>query len=502
VAVGDAADPSPDSLIGRSIAGRYTVVRRIGKGAIGAIYEVRHTKLDRRFAMKTLAGDFAEDPDTLARFRREADVIAKLRHPNIVDIVDWDVTDAGAPYLVMELLRGENLALRLKRTGPMPWPIIGRVIDEMLAALTVAHRAGVVHRDLKPHNIFLAVDDAGDERVKLLDFGVSKVRGGQVVTSVEGAVIGTPAYMSPEQAEGRADVGPEADVWSTGAILYEMVTGQRAFRAPTIPALMYAICHGHAPPIGGRRPDAPPLLEDIVGRALSRDPKRRLASAEQMRSELREALRECAPGAFTAPMRAVTATARTEAVEPGVSEFDETVVPSATARELITTLGSATGESVEAKAPPPRRRTAILVAALGVVLAAAVAVLIADRDGDEAAAVSPPAPATAPPPAPDAAPSHVLVEIASVPPGATVVREADQLRLGTTPFSQRIARGRGTVTLRLDLAGYERKSIVVPGDRPTSLTVTLLEEPAPERRRRERKPRAKRRKGEPIDPYR
>src|SRR5262249_30866983 len=158
-------------------------------------------------------------------------------------------------------LRGEPLAMRLRAEKALPWEQIGEVGDQVLAALSVAHRAGVVHRDLKPENIFLALDDAGREHVKLLDFGISKLRDSKTFATTDARVLGTPAYMAPEQAEGRHDlIGPGTDVWAMGAILYEMVTGTVAFAAPSTPAILYRVCHGEPDPLRERRPDAPPAL--------------------------------------------------------------------------------------------------------------------------------------------------------------------------------------------------------------------------------------------------
>jgi serine/threonine-protein kinase len=204
---------------------------------MGAIYEVKHAKLGRSFALKTLTGDAAQDPDLIGRFRREADVIARLRHPNIVEIVDWDALDDGTPCLIMEYLRGEDLARLLKREGALRWSTIARYGDQVLAALAVAHKAGIVHRDLKPHNIFLTDDGTW----KVLDFGVALL-GDSTGTLTQGGVIGTPTYMAPEQARGEP-VDHRADLYALGAIIYRCLTGRVPFVAKDTPALLYAVVH-------------------------------------------------------------------------------------------------------------------------------------------------------------------------------------------------------------------------------------------------------------------
>src|SRR5262245_57036944 len=272
---GVSATERNDPWLGLVVGGRYHVVCLIGQGGMGAVYAVRHLKMARTFALKTLSPEVARDPEAVARFQREADIIASLRHPNIVDIVDWDTLPDGSPCMIMEHLRGQDVATRLASAGPMPWPSIARVSDQVLSALTVAHRAGIVHRDLKPDNIFVVVDDLGEEHPKLLDFGVSKVRDSDSQLTGMNRLIGTPAYMSPEQADGRThETGPETDVWAMGAIVYEMITGHAAFAAASVPSILYRVCHERPDPVRAFRPEAPDALLDVIDRALSRGPRR------------------------------------------------------------------------------------------------------------------------------------------------------------------------------------------------------------------------------------
>ncbi|HEY5920803.1 MAG TPA: serine/threonine-protein kinase [Kofleriaceae bacterium] len=273
------------------VGGRYEIIRLIGKGGMGAIYEVRNTRLGRQFALKTLTGDAAANPEVLARFRREADVISKIKHPNIVEVIDWEALDDGSPAMVMEYLQGEDLGRRIE-DGPLTWPQLARIADQVLAALSIAHANGIVHRDLKPQNIFLAQDDSGDERVKLLDFGVSKVRDSKSLVTTDARLLGTPAYMSPEQSEGRADdVGSHTDVWAIGTILFEMATGVVPFDADNLPAILYKICHSELPQIAARRADAPEAFVELVRETLERDVDKRISDATVLRVRLREALR-------------------------------------------------------------------------------------------------------------------------------------------------------------------------------------------------------------------
>ncbi len=287
-------------LIGEVVGGRYRVERVIGQGGMGTIYEVCHQVLGRKFAMKTLSGQHAKDPIASARFFREANVVARLRHPNVVDVFGWEQLSDGSPCIVMEYLEGEDLAARLRQSGPMPWSAIARIGDEVLSALSATHDIGIVHRDLKPANIFLANDHSGHERAKLLDFGLSKMREGMARVTDPG-VVGTPAYMAPEQAQGKQEeVGPLSDVWAMGAILYEMATGDVAYPGSPMQTL-YRICHGKAEPVGARRPDVPAAFQEVIDRALSREPARMFTCARSMRAELAASLADVITRQIVAP---------------------------------------------------------------------------------------------------------------------------------------------------------------------------------------------------------
>jgi serine/threonine-protein kinase len=271
------------------VAGRYQLVRKLGEGGMSTVYEAKHVKLARQFAIKRLLPQLVDNEEAVQRFEREAEMLAGLRHPNVVEVTDWDVFPDGAPCMVLEYLHGANMSVRLAR-GHMAWEAIAKIGDQTMSALTLAHRNGITHRDLKPDNIFIAIDDLGDERVKLLDFGVSKLRGVNRATSVN-AMLGTPAFMSPEQASGQTDlVGPWTDVWAMGAILYEMATGRRAFAQTSIADTLMAITQGQPDPILAFRNDAPQLFVDLVERAMKKDPQARTQTIEEMRAGLREAL--------------------------------------------------------------------------------------------------------------------------------------------------------------------------------------------------------------------
>lgn len=272
---------------------RYRAVRVIGRGGMGVVHEVVDLTTGRAFALKELAPALREDPTALRRLVREAETIARLKHAHIVGVEGWVVSPDGIPALVMELLRGESLGARLAR-GPLPWREIARIGDQILSALALAHRAGVLHCDLKPENVFL-VD--GDEphttrpEAKLLDFGIARVVDPSLAgQTTRDQVLGTPLYMSPEQASGRRSaLAPSTDVWAMGAVLHEMATGRPAFEAHSLPAVLYRVCHAGPASILALRPDAPPAFVALVGRALARGDAR-IVTVDTLRTGLRGAL--------------------------------------------------------------------------------------------------------------------------------------------------------------------------------------------------------------------
>ena len=278
-----------DPLIDSVINGRYHVIRLLGEGGMSAVYEVEHKKLKRQFALKRLLPSLSKNPEALVRFEREAELLASLRHPNVVDIIDWDQLPDACPFMVLEFLHGASIRVRMDR-GQLPWEAIARIGDQCMAALALAHRIGITHRDLKPENIFISIDDAGDERVKLLDFGVSKMRGlGR--TTGQHALLGTPSYMSPEQGQGLTDeIGPKSDVWAMATILYEMATRKVAFTGEDLMQTVINITSARPTPIQALRPDAPEAFVDLVDRATSPEADRRIMTIEELRMGLRAAL--------------------------------------------------------------------------------------------------------------------------------------------------------------------------------------------------------------------
>lgn len=254
---------------------RYRLVRFIGKGAMGAVYEAEHVALGQHVALKTLHFELARDPEQRERFIREGRAAARIRHPNVIAVTDVDEND-GTPFLVMELLEGEGLNDKLKREGRLGVQESVAILLPVIAAVDAAHRAGVVHRDLKPSNIFLH-RHLGDEEPKVLDFGISKFVATEESLGLTGTsqTLGTPYYMSPEQITAPRAVDHRADQYALGAMLYLMVTGSRPYSGSNTYELMNAIVHGvHARPTE-LDPTIDPGLEAVIETALATRPERR-----------------------------------------------------------------------------------------------------------------------------------------------------------------------------------------------------------------------------------
>jgi tetratricopeptide (TPR) repeat protein/tRNA A-37 threonylcarbamoyl transferase component Bud32 len=280
------AEPEPrsdDPYIGSLLGGRYRVRRRLGAGAMGSVYEAEHVLIGREVAVKILHAELAAQTDVARRFRNEARAAAAIAHPGIVEVIDMGRSDGGAPFLVMERLRGRGLDDELHDLGVLAPDRAAKIAHDIASAISVAHTKGIVHRDLKPANVWLC--EGG--RTKVLDFGISKLRDTSMEATRSGAVIGTPQYMAPEQFEDASRVGPAADVYALGALLYRMITGRVPHEALSLPALARAVLETRPAAVLDLAPDAPAGLAAIVERALQRDPNARFASMDELASALR-----------------------------------------------------------------------------------------------------------------------------------------------------------------------------------------------------------------------
>jgi serine/threonine-protein kinase len=279
-----------DALVGQVLGTTYRLTRLIDQGGMAIVYEAENVRLrNLRYAVKVLRRRWIPDgepasADGFARFQREAEIISSLRHPNIVRVLDFDRTDDGHPFLVMELLEGEDLDTQLKRVGRLAPLDLAPILTAVGDALQAAHDRGVVHRDLKPANIFLARGEDGATVPKLVDFGISKDLESKRQVTLQGQVLmGTPSYMSPEQARGEIhDVGPASDIFSLATVVYRCLSGQRPFDGSDAIEIRRAVCSSEPRPLSSLVPELPPEIDAVLGRAHAKDRAARYARVEDL----------------------------------------------------------------------------------------------------------------------------------------------------------------------------------------------------------------------------
>lgn len=265
--------------------GSYRLVRILGEGGMGVVWEAEHTGLQKRVALKTLRAEVLTEPSVVERFLREGKTASKFRHPNVVDITDVGQAD-GVPYLVMEFLEGESLASRLERGPALSLRETADIFIPVFAALQDAHNAGIVHRDIKPDNIFLARSADGHIRPVVLDFGIAKI----AIERVEGGItrtatfLGTPYYVSPEQASDAKTVDARSDQYALGVSLYESLSLKKPFDSQTLIGIIHSIALGDYTPLSEHRPDLPPPIIDAVHRAMHKNANARFASVHDLGS--------------------------------------------------------------------------------------------------------------------------------------------------------------------------------------------------------------------------
>jgi hypothetical protein len=276
--------------IGKLLGGKYRVLRKIGEGGMGIVYEAEHIALGKRVAVKLLHHEFTQKQEILMRFQREAWAACRIGHPNIVDVSDIDRSPDGAPYMVMELLRGESLAANMANEKRISIARTAHILDQVLSALAAAHDAGIVHRDIKPDNIFLSSTGGRRDFVTVLDFGISKFLVGSITNAAltkTGSVLGTPTYMSPEQARGDTDIDHKADLYAVGAIAYQMLSGREPHSASNLHQLLFRIITDLPEPLEKISPNVPDEVARLIHSAMSKDPDRRPPDARAFQFALR-----------------------------------------------------------------------------------------------------------------------------------------------------------------------------------------------------------------------
>lgn len=366
------AQPKPKrqrDLVGKVIGDKYGITNHIGQGGMGAVYEAEHLAIGRLVAVKVLQEQHAEKKEAISRLQHEARVVGTLGHPNICEIYDMGRLPDGSPYLVMERLHGESLATKIEREGPVTPPVLIDIMVQVLSALVTAHGKGVIHRDLKPDNIFLSNRAGMPPLAKLLDFGISKASGiddTAVSLTRTGMVMGTPYYMAPEQARGDRALDQRVDLWAAGVILYEALTARRPFVARNYNALLVQILTTRHRPVQELNPGVPASLATVIDRALSKDREHRQDSAKAFQNELEVCRRELEPAVRPSSRparRARRATVRLPATPaqppaakvPAVPRPERRTVPDREEKTLSPRRDKAGPGARPHKTPPPPR---------------------------------------------------------------------------------------------------------------------------------------------------
>lgn len=291
---------SPDPLIGSTFGAKYRIVSKLGAGGMGGVYLAEHLLMNRQVALKLLRSNLIEDEVLQKRFQNEAKAASQISHPNAVTLFDFGVNE-GVPYLVMEYIQGRTLKLVIDQEKPLALDRVANILMQLAEALHSAHRLGIVHRDIKPDNFMVRIDQDGREVAKVLDFGIAKSIGPSNLHSESnltqvGMLVGTPQYMSPEQCQGK-ELDIRCDVYSLGTVVYEMITGEPPFRAPSVLELLVRVLNSPAEPMRTFRPDLkiPEALDAVVLRSLEKDPAKRFPSMIEFGRAFQKALDDSQP---------------------------------------------------------------------------------------------------------------------------------------------------------------------------------------------------------------
>ncbi|HVZ74029.1 MAG TPA: protein kinase [Polyangia bacterium] len=498
--------------------GPYKIVRRLGAGGMGEVFQGRHRHMHRDAAIKILRQELSSNAEVVRRFFTEARATAAVRHPAIIEVFDCNVHPRGSAYIVMELLEGEDLAKRLER-GPLAGdlPSLRDVSRQVAGGLGAAHDAGIVHRDLKPGNVFLP--SVGG--VKILDFGIAKLLAGDAQgheRTRTGNVLGTPLYMSPEQARGAREVDHRADVYALGCLMFEMLAGRPPFVDRAAAEVIVAHIFKPAPRVSSLVANVPPALDALVAAMLEKEPSARPQSMKDVVAKLDAAIPVATPGAprvatqllgsgkavTPAPVPAPTAKApmvatpavTTPVAPPSAAATKPVATPSGgrDARQFTragtTTLGSSASEISTTSAEdgdfvaPSRPKWLVPAIGGGAVALVALVLVLEGGSGSRAApavvaAAPAPTEAAPPPKAPAAEPAEVSIAVSSEPAGAELWVGQETTPRGRTPLELRLDRGEPPLRAQLRAPGHAPADVTLDPRAPAPVSVALTPVAAP-----------------------
>jgi eukaryotic-like serine/threonine-protein kinase len=482
--------------IGSSV-GNYHVRAKLGEGGMGMVFMAEHPLIGRKVAIKVISPAYAANPEAVSRFFTEAQAVNRIGHANIVDVTDFGQTPDGECYCVMEFLSGQSLADRMK-TSRLSLVEALHIATQVCDALSASHTNNILHRDLKPDNIFLTKRGGDPSFVKVLDFGLAKLTTEEKVghKTRAGTVMGTPYYMSPEQCMGKGTIDSRADVYSVGVILFEMVTGRVPFTGEGYGEVLVKHMTEMPAPVRSLNPQCPEWLEGVIAMCLAKNADARIASMSQLHDFLSH-------GMASTPELSLPAYAG-GLPQPSRQSFPQLAPISHPPPAHPTTLGLSSGESSVVSHPPrPPRRTGLFIGAgLGLLLAGGAAAFLATRssgapatqaavptEGLEAVdppsvpppAIQPPvvaAPVSAPPvvQAP-VVPQKVGVQLESEPAGVTVTLGGKSI--GVTPFEWSTDPSDTPVTLTFAIEGYQPRTKQIIPSKAQTISVELVAIPKP-----------------------
>ena len=526
-----------------TIVGQYKITAKLGEGGIGAVYMAEHTLIGRKAAIKTLLPEYSDKKEIVERFFNEARAATSVRHPGIVEIYDFGYQPDGTAFIVMELLPGESLGTRLRRVGKLGAAEASEIIRQAASGLAAAHQENVIHRDLKPDNLFLVPDPELGERVKILDFGIAKLTADRSSSSVKtrtGAVMGTPTYMSPEQCVGAGKVDPRSDLYSLGCIFFELLCGQPPFVGEGAGAVLGAHIYQEPPLPRAIDPSIPPEVEALIMRLLAKDPQARVGSSQELVAAL------SAGSSLSARPRPPTHDREGHARSPSQAHWVQT------GPELPHTTLSDAGAGMRAAALPhtlpPRRSRRLAIAVAALVIAGGGIGMLALSGGDgpsqsaatsasddpseravSAAAAEPAKNAVKPTesdppgdkespaqePAQPVKPAEISIAIDSVPAGADVYRRGEDKPVGKTPYRGTLPASDDELVFVVKKDGHADHEVKLAANEDGSAELTLAATPVVSAKKKssakakaskksdKSRPKPKRRvkAGEYVDPF-